>query len=212
VLRDQFADRITNVNFLQGLCNPADKNDQNKAPPQPDNPSDVHLSCYSITDAPGQPLFLRRQAEITTQNFGQDTVTISTPAELCVSARKNEEGSIIGPAWKCYNASSPQRAFPIVSLDDQFFVDAQRDPSRLSRFCTPVGINNPDPAEEETADPNTWQHLACYETPSVALLPNQINVNLLDQFIQSAVGQDITFTVEFERRFCEPARKIPVTP
>jgi hypothetical protein len=100
-------------------------------------------------------------------------------------------------------------------LDDQFNINENlpRAIRRLSRFCTPTGKNAPAPPVQETDDPATWRHLACYEQVSTLQLPiaQQIDVRLRDQFINNAVGPGgIIFTVEGERRFCEPARKIRV--
>lgn len=199
-LNDQFASRKTDVRFLKGLCNPAGK----------DAPVDTartdHLSCYTITDAPGQaPFFPPRRVTIETENFGEDTVRLGHAFELCVSASKNTDGGIAGTALKCYNARSAQRDFPNITLDDQFFTDEPARIKRLSRLCTPVGIDGPAPPELS----NTFDHLACYDIDRRFLQPF-IKVDLLDRFIEDAVGQDINFTTALKHRFCEPARKLSV--
>jgi hypothetical protein len=110
-LSDQFvSNRDSNVNFLQGLCNPADKNDQDNLPPLRTD----HLSCYGVTDASLQaPVRLPRAVQIRTGNFGLDTVTLSPIVELCVPAGKSRNLNVPapaptpGPAYKCYNATFP---------------------------------------------------------------------------------------------------------
>ncbi|MEE9354510.1 MAG: hypothetical protein V3U75_03000, partial [Methylococcaceae bacterium] len=61
------------------------------------------------------------------------------------------------------------------------------------------------------ANPETWQHLACYDIPRLPINPF-IDVNLGDMLIQDAVGQKIVFSTEFERRFCEPAINLDILP
>ena len=201
-LSDEFGSRISNFFFLKGLMNPARKNDGQRI-------GSEHLSCYSVANAFGQPPFFPpREVKIETENFGEDTVRLGSPLEVCVSAEKTFDGttvgSINGQAYKCYNARSAQTDFPIVDLDDQFDdFDGPRELQRLSRLCTPVGKDQPAPR----TDPSQFDHLACYELPRTRVRP-QIEVGLRDMLIETALGQDIDFTVEFERRFCEQARRM----
>ncbi len=213
-LNDQFASRVTDVRFLRGLCNPAGKNE-----PVDPNRTD-HYSCYSITDVPGQGVFFPpSEVVFETQNFGQDKARLGSALELCIPAIKNGVGTIEGHGLKCYNVNrNEQQEFPSFTFDDQFDIaeDTPRDIKKLSRFCTPVGKDTPDPAPVETEDPGTWAHWACYDyvaSPyTVFPLAERIPVNLEDMLIQDALGQDIIFTTEGERRFCEPARKLSFTP
>ena len=209
-LNDEFGSRIMSANFLRGLMNPAGKNvdvDENR---------DDHLSCYGISDTFGvlQPaVFPPGDTNIETTNFGQDIARVGFPRELCVSAMKNDEGNLTNQSFKCYAASSRQSDFPVVTLDDQFDdLDGARQVNKLSRFCTPAGKNVPAPViDEDPANPETWQHLACYDIPRLPINPF-IDVNLGDMLIQDAVGQKIVFSTEFERRFCEPAINLDILP
>ncbi len=214
-VKDEFADRPNlKANFLQGLWNPARKDNGDKF-------GVGHYSCYGVS-AFGSP----GKVNFETTNFGLDTAQVGVPRELCISAHKDAVGNPIPaapaaePAYLCYGASSKQDGFPQVhQIEDLNLHFAQtnlpttdRSIKGLAMFCTPVGLKgNPAPniSQEVQADPLTWMHKACYDIPD-KVYPNPfIKVNLLDDFIQAAVGQDIVFSAERERRFCEPAIKLP---
>ena len=209
-LNDYLVSRIMNANFLQGLMNPAGKNED--VHPARDD----HYSCYGISDTFGLPqpaFFPPGNINIETTNFGQDTARVGVARELCLSAMKNTEGSITSQGYKCYDAKSNQTGFPVVTLDDQFDdQDGPRQVQKLSRFCTPVGKNiaAPDVAEDPE-NPDTWDHLACYEIPRSRISPF-IDVDLGDMLIQNAVNQKIVFSVEYEQRFCERAINLDLVP
>jgi len=215
-LSDQFGSRSYQVAKLglglaAAFCTPAGKNEA------VDPRRQDHLNCYSLVPniPPLPPPFIARQVQIRTENFGLDVVTLRTAADqVCVPARKNTEFQATDD-FECYAASSQQQNFSAVTLDDQFNFDENtpRPVQRLTRFCTPTGKNVPAPSVQETDDPATWRHLACYEIPPRLLgISNQINVTVNDQFIQNFLPGGSLFTVEAERRFCEKARKISVTP
>jgi hypothetical protein len=87
-LDDQFESKLTEVVKPRFLCNPVDKNGEGV--PDPGN----HLVCYRIDDAPGEPRFVRVQADILDQFGEQDLNTLRGDCRkasfLCLPSAKRE--------------------------------------------------------------------------------------------------------------------------
>ncbi len=81
-LSDQFGETAKIVKKTNLVCNPVDKNGEGVLNPE------VHLTCYVVKDAEGEPEFERRLVSVDNQ-FGEDQMLeVKKPKILCVPSSK----------------------------------------------------------------------------------------------------------------------------
>jgi hypothetical protein len=171
-LDDQFVtgDEVQVLNAVW-FCNPVQKTVGTGVTPitEPLN----HLTLYPISvkeTAPARRVLISNQ-------FGDQTITVTAPRLLAVPTEKNDEGEPDNIShFKCYEAEGPALNAPVV-LQDQF--DMERVRLLAPRFlCNPatktVGGVTTAPELDE-------QHLACYTLNPSARPPRDF-VDIENQF------------------------------
>jgi hypothetical protein len=158
---DQFGSQTTDLGLPIRFLVPADKNDEGI-----DDPIS-HLTCYQIDDGVAGPQV------ISTNQFGEQPLTLGTPDSLCVPTEKLiDPGPVDVDHYKCYVASGA----PVdlgVAVMDQFQARATLvvEPKL---FCAPANKNG-----EGIDDP--VNHLTCYSTSPVGGAPGLIPIS--NQFV-----------------------------
>jgi hypothetical protein len=148
-LVDQFGATTASAYRPERICNPADKDQEGIQDPT------AHAMCYAIRETG----FARRQVVVQNQ-FGEQTLNVIRPAELCTPAAKDGV-PLAAPDlldhYKCYDVRGVfgERFEPrTVTVDDQF-------ESKQAIVQKPVSLCNPvDKNGEGVPDPSC--HLVCY--------------------------------------------------
>jgi len=81
---DQFGGMLVAVTKPTALCAPVDKNGEEPGA----ETHAVHLMCYRIERAPGGPKFETIRRVLVTNQFGQETLDVKKPLQLCVPSSK----------------------------------------------------------------------------------------------------------------------------
>ena len=186
---------LSNANLKRpaSLCNPVSKDGQGVHDPT------AHLVCYRTAPQSG---FQRRDIGVRNQ-FGDQTVTVLKPLQLCVPSEKDGVPSALGiDHFRCYKArirpGTPSFDEREVTLVDQFENKRERV-TGCFRFCTPVDKNGegiPDPAA----------HLTCYRLTDVSGQPPspRRDVTVHNQF------GDAGLRVRSIAQLCAPSLEIPI--
>ena len=130
--------------------------------------------CYAIHD----PSFTPRNVRVTNQ-FGQQTLSVVKPWDLCLPAEKNLIPSDFNTNhFKCYRVRGKGFTQRTVTLTDQF-------ESKNTIVLVPQLLCNPADKNGEGV-PNPGGHLTCYKIKDAAGQPKFTpqNVTVRDQFAQ----------------------------
>lgn len=173
-LVDQFGATSATVTKPIRLCNPADKNGEGI------DDATAHLMCYALKETG----FVPRDVVVTNQ-FGQQTLNVVKPQQLCLPAIKNGVPSALDiDHFKCYRArgkrGTPTFAPRTVTVADQFEI-------RTVSVVKPLFVCNPvDKNGEGIGSPAC--HLTCYRIVDRGTEFEPRPVNVEDQF----TSQDLT--------------------
>ncbi len=169
-LVDQFGATSATVTRPVRLCNPADKNGSGI------DDATAHLMCYALRESGFAP----RDVLVSNQ-FGQLTLTMVKPQQLCLPATKNDVPSALDlDHFKCYKArgkrGTPRFTPRTVTVADQFEI-------RTVSVTKPLLVCNPvDKNGEGIGSPAC--HLTCYRIVDrgTEFVPRPVTVE--DQFTQ----------------------------
>jgi hypothetical protein len=169
-LVDQFGPSSSRIDRPIRICNPADKNQELMLD------STAHEMCYALRESG----FVRRRVVVQNQ-FGEQTLTVMRPSELCLPAEKDGiplASPDLVNHFKCYDvrSTSGDRFEPrMVTVADQFETKEAILEKPIS-LCNPVDKNG-----EGVPDPGC--HLVCYRLQDPArpiMEPRPVTVT--DQF------------------------------
>jgi hypothetical protein len=186
------------------ICNPVDKNGEGIADP------DAHLMCYKL-------LYSGRTSAkkvIDTDQFGAETLRVSSPVEICLPAVKNGEGDIEAQLesiearlnhYACYRAATEPGTDGfdprMVSLTDQFEENKTTLVTKTALHCNPILTKD---ERNVTVDPSS--HLKCYDIQDPIPFRGRTNVRTDDQWYSDSLQ------VGRATRLCETASKELLTP
>jgi cysteine-rich repeat protein len=166
ILEDEFGTLSFDVNKIEGLCNPAQKNTE----PPPLRP-DVHAVDYRLSPATGQANFVKRTFTLA-DLFGPHPVTVVKPAALLEPSAKALGSDGVGlvdttgvDRFECYRTTTPSGTrfakLRGVLVGDQFGT-ASYDLTKIVKVCTPTNKNGEDPTA-----PGHDGRLLCYRVKRV---------------------------------------------
>jgi hypothetical protein len=180
-LVDQFQTQDVNLLDARLFFVPVNKNSEGINDPV------GHLTCYEIPGGDPAPPAIN-----VTNQFGTQTLSLTSPELLCVPTEKNPPQSVSLDHYKCYAASGDNVATP-VSLVDQFRTQPLVSVTIPFAFCNPV-------EKDGELIVNTVDHLTCYLT----LPPGSVSVGLI-----SIENQFHSATLEVGPPFvlCAPSTK-----
>jgi hypothetical protein len=186
------------------ICNPVDKNGEGIADP------DAHLMCYKL-------LYSGRTSAkkvIDTDQFGAETLRVTSPVEICLPAVKNGVGDIEAQLegiearlnhYACYRAATEPGTDPFdprqVSLTDQFEENKATTVTKTALHCNPILTKD---ERNVTVDPSS--HLKCYDIQDPIPFRGRTNVTTDDQWYSDSLQ------VGRATRLCETATKELLTP
>jgi hypothetical protein len=169
-LTDQFLTSDHLVSFRDALSNPVEKILIPPGTPNPIHDARLHYTWWRIDDQPIDRLVLA------SNQFGDQTLHLSTAQWLLLPALKNEQGPLpVANHYKCYACEGNPVDLPIRMIDQFGTWDATVTIPRY--FCTPVEKRLPAAVFPIVDD---LQHYVVYEFAPPG--PGSAAVTILDQF------------------------------
>jgi hypothetical protein len=195
-LIDQFGRSTATVLRPRRFCNPADKNGEGIVDPT------AHLNCYTIRETGFRPVTV-----VTSNQFGEQTLTLTRPETLCVPAVKDDTGMLEDLEtrhFKCYLARGRGfRPIQSVRIVDQF---ENKSMTVLAPrlVCTPVDKNGEDPTA-----PASPGHLTCFKIKDSPGQPafDPVSADVEDQFVRQDLLPTRRADCRRVRLLCVPSEK-----
>jgi hypothetical protein len=196
VLRDQFSPDTVEVKALSFFANPAEKR-LSDGTSYPISDPRLHYAWWDLS-----PIIVNRTVTVDNQ-FGGQTLTLTTLRELWNPALKNESGlPPLANHYKCYDCVGHSVGVRGVTLNDQFGTFSA-DVGSPFFFCNPAEKIIPGGETHAIVDPNL--HYVCYDlTPIDTRVFSAI---VTDQFVH-----DLRVDLTSGRYLCVPTIKVNPTP